>query len=276
MRLYSNTAVATVLAADIASTGSTIQLGSVTGWPVPGYGDSALAALDYGGANVELVEYGGITGTSLTGCTRAVDGTPASAHLIGATVRHTGSGIDLQLASRYGEFLPSGLLSGQLYGPNGIALLTTAALAVGELREGQFFVPSRTTFNSIGIEVTAAVGGAFLRLMVYGSTGTGKPTIPILDAGTVNAGTSGYKTIAINLTLARGLYHPSVLAEGVGCTIRVSSVHTPPVRLPQASGTASVTSAWRNLSTPTGAAPNPFPATMALTSSAPLVLLGTV
>lgn len=67
----------TTLAASCTSGDTTLTLTSTTGFPTTG-----LVTID----NTEVVSYTGISGATLTGCTRGADGTTAAAHPIGVTV----------------------------------------------------------------------------------------------------------------------------------------------------------------------------------------------
>lgn len=273
MRLYSNIAQDTVLTADPGVSGATLNVVSTTGWPSPSSGDTALVCLDFGASNVELVEYTGMTGTSFTGCVRAVDGTAAGAHNVGAGVRHVASASDIQAFMRWGEISNAALLAATRYGPNGVTSLTTQSATSGTLREVQWLVPSRTHFVEIGMEVTVA-GAGNLRFVVYRDSGSAKPSTLVLDCGVVSASTTGYKPVTIDVWLARGLYHLAVMPEGATVTYRACNSHNPPARIPAAAttGTTIVTGYQAN-SVTTGAAPNPFPSTVVLTNAMPFILL---
>ena len=90
VRFYSSTAAETTLTASITSGNTSIQVGSVTGFPVL---TPYTLALDYESATEELVEVTGAAGTTLT-VTRAIDSTSATAHNAGARVRHVSSARD--------------------------------------------------------------------------------------------------------------------------------------------------------------------------------------
>jgi hypothetical protein len=95
MRIYANTAVQTTLIGDITDSSDSITLGSATGWPTPDLEESALAAVRYGTAEVEVIEFTGRSGAVLTGVTRGVDGTTARSHAGGAIIVHMASATDL-------------------------------------------------------------------------------------------------------------------------------------------------------------------------------------
>lgn len=92
VRYYSSIAQQTTLTASISPSNTTIAVASTTGFP----GSTPFTlALDYGGANEELVDVTMVAGLSLT-VTRAVDSTPASSHNAGAVVRHVSSARDFR------------------------------------------------------------------------------------------------------------------------------------------------------------------------------------
>lgn len=273
MRLYSNIAQDTVLTADPGVSGATINVVSTSGWPSPSSGDTALACLDYGAGNVELIEYTGLTGTSLTGCVRAVDGTTATAHNVGAVVKHVASASDIQSFMRYGDFHTASWQSGQWYSPPGIVSVGTTALASGTIKEIQVPLPARTRFLGIGTEVTTA-GAGNLRFAIYRDNGSGKPSTLVLDCGSVSASTTGFKSITIDVYLVRGLYHLGCMAETATITVRAAATHTPPARLPiSGQNIASIYTGYQATGVTTGAAPSPFPVGMSLTNTMPVVAL---
>jgi len=89
-RYFSSTAVATTLSGNISGATTSITVGSVTGFPPT---KPFTLALDYGAATEELVDCTASAGTTLT-VTRAVDGTSAQSHSMGAAVRHVASARD--------------------------------------------------------------------------------------------------------------------------------------------------------------------------------------
>lgn len=91
-RNYSNVAEQTTLSSGINASATTLSVGSVTGYPA----GPATLIIDPGLASEELVEYANISGTSFTGCTRGVDGTPATSHSTGAVVVHGTSARDFR------------------------------------------------------------------------------------------------------------------------------------------------------------------------------------
>jgi hypothetical protein len=71
---------------------------------------------------------------------------------------------------------------------------------------GTYFpVSVTTTFDRIGIEVTAAIASSTVRLGIFRCVG-GVPTTRVLDAGTIDSSTTGAKEITISQSLTPGLY----------------------------------------------------------------------
>lgn len=81
---YSNTAVETTLSGSVTNSGTSITVGSTTGFPVT---FPYTLVLDYGAANEEVVNVTGLAGSTLT-IERGQDGTSGQAHSAGAVVVH--------------------------------------------------------------------------------------------------------------------------------------------------------------------------------------------
>jgi hypothetical protein len=63
--------------------------------------------------------------------------------------------------------------------------------------------------------------GAVIRLGIYSpSSSTGLPSTLVLDAGTVDATSTGYKQITISQSLNAGHYYLCALSQGATCVIR--------------------------------------------------------
>lgn len=89
-RYYSSLAQPTTLSGSISSGATSITVGAVTGFPTQ---YPYRLAVDFGGATEELVDVTAAAGINLT-VTRAVDGTSAQSHSIGAVVKHVVSAGD--------------------------------------------------------------------------------------------------------------------------------------------------------------------------------------
>ena len=97
--------------------------------------------------------------------------------------------------------------SGWYYGP------PAPALGVGASNPSQpaqswvpIWVPHTVTVDRIGMEVTTGLAGPTVTLGIYGSTVDDTPGALILNAGTIDPSTSGFKQITISQTLSRGLH----------------------------------------------------------------------
>jgi hypothetical protein len=96
-------------------------------------------------------------------------------------------------------------ISGRYHSSNLVGSTTTLSIAANYLYAWAFYVPTSTTFDRIGTYIsTAATGSA--RLGIYADNGAIYPGSLVLDAGTVDTGTTGSKEITISVTLSPGLY----------------------------------------------------------------------
>ena len=95
--------------------------------------------------------------------------------------------------------------SGKYHGPQAAGGGATAVITANRLYAYPFSVPVTTTFDRIAIQVTTAAAGS-ARLGIYADNGAIYPGALILDAGTVNTGTTGTKEIEISQSLSPGLY----------------------------------------------------------------------
>jgi hypothetical protein len=134
-----------------------------------------------------------------------------------------------------------GFKSGYWYGAMRSPSGGTAANGNGLATYTPFVVSAALTADRIGVIVTTAGStGALLRLGIYLSDASGAPGKVYLDAGTVDATTTGLKAITISKVLPPGLYWLACVCQGAPTT-------APTVRLcqplyPQAddSGTTAV------------------------------------
>lgn len=151
-RYYSSVAQVTTLTGGVTASDITIPVASTAGFP----GSLPFTlALDYGAANEELVEVTAVASLSLT-ATRAIDGTSASSHAVGAVVRHVSSARDFT-DSRTHEAASTNVhgLSGgaAVVGTTSTQTLTnkTLTLALGSLK-------NITMFNTGATGTTAIIG----------------------------------------------------------------------------------------------------------------------
>jgi hypothetical protein len=100
---------------------------------------------------------------------------------------------------------------------------TATGNGTGEMRTTPLYVPRRMTITSLTVEVTTLGGaGAVYRLGIYGTT-AGMPDALILDAGTVVATSTGFKTLTISQALDPGLYWLACACQVAGSSNRTSS-----------------------------------------------------
>ncbi len=85
---------------------------------------------------------------------------------------------------------------------------TTAAAGTGSVSElanrllaGQCFIRHPIRIDRIGVNVTTAIASGSVRLGIYESLASGLPGSLILDAGTIDAATTGFKEITIDQAL---------------------------------------------------------------------------
>ena len=128
----------------------------------------------------------------------------------------------------YSASMPWSFIAGRYYdGANGQAISTLGAVD-GRLYITPFFVPRTTTFDQIGINVTATAASSVIRLGIYNMTTGQDPTSLVLDAGTVDSATStGIKTITISQQLTAGLYALASCAQGGAPSVGSFGGHSP-------------------------------------------------
>lgn len=74
------------------------------------------------------------------------------------------------------------------------------------------FVPRDMTVDRIAVQVTTAVAGTLSRLGIYNhSATTFRPSTLLLNAGTIDTGTTGLKSITISQALTAGIYWVALL-----------------------------------------------------------------
>lgn len=155
-RFYSATAQPTVLTASLTPSDTIIQVQQDVGYPsnVP-----YIIALDYGSPSEEVVLVTNKAGLSWT-VTRAYDGTSATAHDVGAAVRHTWSAID-GTDSRVHEGSTSGVhgVIGNLVGETDTQTLTNKTLTSPIITGTVAGSASYTTPTIVSPTITGAVSG---------------------------------------------------------------------------------------------------------------------
>ena len=94
-RRFSNVAPQATLLAPLNASATTFGISTGTGFPAVPF----TVALDYQSAGEEVILVTGLSGTTVTGCTRGYDGTTAQTHATGALFVHTGVAADYNEAS---------------------------------------------------------------------------------------------------------------------------------------------------------------------------------
>lgn len=151
-RYYSSTAQQTSLTATINTSATSIQVASTSGFP----GSTPFTlSLDYGSISEELVDVTAIGGLTLT-VTRAVDGTPASAHNAGAVVRHVSSARDFT-ESREHEVATENVHGVTGVGNDLVGTLSTQTLSNKTLNLATGSLKNINVFN-VGSWVTSVIG----------------------------------------------------------------------------------------------------------------------
>src|SRR4051794_37703485 len=181
-RRYSSTAQPTTLSASCTSAATTIQVSATTGFPAVDF----ILALDYGAAGQELVLVTNVSGTNLT-VTRGYDSTAASAHSLGAAVRHVHAGKDFG-DSRTHEAATTGV-----HGAAGAVVGTTdsQALSNKDLSAGSNVFPASLATDA---EVATASATAATNLSTHAAlTVTHGATGAVV--GTTNAQTLTNKSV---------------------------------------------------------------------------------
>ena len=89
-KYFSNTAVATTLAASISDADTSLTVNSSTGYPAVPF----VIAINAGTSSEEVIKVGAKSGTTFSTLTRGHDGSTARAHTSGASVKHVAAAED--------------------------------------------------------------------------------------------------------------------------------------------------------------------------------------
>lgn len=158
--------------------------------------------------------------------------------------------------------------TGLYYGP----ILFSGDLASAVTQDSEyaaaFGVGAATTFDRIGLEITTFAASNVVRLGIRHDAG-GYPGAVLLDAGTIDASTNGFKEITISQRLPAGLWWvTATLQGGTGAQIRYRSLSAW-----VGSTLTSTNSSAGFIQTGVSGALGAFTATPASTSIGPKVLL---
>jgi len=145
--------------------------------------------------------------------------------------------------------------TGYSYGPQSGAVSSTAATQ-SQLHAYPLIInKSSQAFDRIGITVSTGAASSTVRLGIYNDS-SALPGTVLLDAGTIDASTTGDKTITITQTLTRGRWWIVGVAQGGAPTLNTVTGVNPHVGKPTAG--ASGHNIAYHVTGVTGALPSPF------------------
>jgi hypothetical protein len=105
-------------------------------------------------------------------------------------------------------------ISGRYYTTDG-SVTTGSVSTLNRVTTLPFWVHTTTTFDRIGIRVTATAASSTIRLGIYSSNANYEPTTLVLDAGTVDSATAiSNQEITISQQLTPGMYFLAALPQG--------------------------------------------------------------
>ena len=93
--------------------------------------------------------------------------------------------------------------SGAYFGGFGSTTAVTLGGLAGSSAFARIYIPRAMTVDRIGVEITTAIAASTTRLAIYSNVND-VATALILDAGTVDSSTTGFKEITISQALSQG------------------------------------------------------------------------
>ena len=89
------------------------------------------------------------------------------------------------------------------------------------LQASACFIPRSLRLDRMGVQIQTAQASGSVRFGIYGSLASGQPGSLILDAGTIDASTTGFKEITIDLPLSGPrMYWTAAVWNDTGLLIR--------------------------------------------------------
>lgn len=193
-RGFAGGAARTTLPGGIAAGDLTIACTNLASWSSTFTNGPATAILNRGQSDEEVIEYTGIAGNSLTGCTRGIAGTTAQTHSAGATVEHGYRVRDFDEANR-AVAKTLGLISGnaaKFYRVNAAAtdieVVTLAGTLVANTPAGNIAATDvQAAINELDTEKAGLAGATFTGAVVvpdevYGVGWNGSAQAPTKNA----------------------------------------------------------------------------------------------
>jgi hypothetical protein len=155
-------------------------------------------------AQPEIMLVTNVSGTTWT-VTRGVEGTTTVAHTAGFTVKQNLTAASVAGAA-VGSVFSTSASGAYIIVPPVAGSVLAGSLSAGYMRAVPILIPAGVTVSALGVNVTTLGAGETMRLGIYDDA-TGIPTNLMLDAGTIDASTTGYKEITgLTQALTPGRY----------------------------------------------------------------------
>jgi len=113
-------------------------------------------------------------------------------------------------------------VTGRYYGSPKQGQVGTRALTADRIYHVLIPVPEAITITRIGVDVTTAAASTIIRLGIYTVGTDGLPDALVLDAGTVDSSSTGFKEITVSQAL-QGQYYFCAVSDGTP-TVRAQNV----------------------------------------------------